>query len=186
MSQRRRNRIAGRVLIGSLLAASFAIPACAGASASSAAKDTEAAVASEKQHQISEPDLKGNLEFDKREHQLLPASKHLHSRKLLPSRARWRRIRARVEAKRFSERVKRHLERRFVHRMQDFRAHQMLMEKKRKAARHRKARTKAREFAAARRHAFRHLAKHRAKPAVKFNGLTFKNPQPHEPSDATR
>ncbi len=106
------------------------------------------------------------------------------ARELLNLRVQWRKQKARLDAKRFSTRIKRHLGRRFARRKQNFRRHQVLIEKQRRALRRRKARNKAHQFAAARRHAARHKAKHRAKhggkPAAKLRGLTFKKPQSHE------
>jgi hypothetical protein len=70
-----------------------------------------------------------------------------------------------IQAKRYADRVKRHLRRSFTKHRQQFRRHLVRIEKRRRAH---KRRRKARQFAAARRHAAKHVRKlrhaHRAKP----------------------
>ena len=61
---------------------------------------------------------------------------------------------ARIEALRFAERVKRHLGRQFAKRKQQFDRHQARIEKRQRAH---KRHSKARQFAAARRHAAKHV-----------------------------
>jgi hypothetical protein len=68
---------------------------------------------------------------------------------------------ARIEALRFAERVKRHLGRQFAKRKQQFDRHQARIEKRQRA--HRRH-SKARQFAAARRHAAKHV--HRLRHAL--------------------
>ena len=61
---------------------------------------------------------------------------------------------AQIEAKRFADRVKRHLGRSFAKRKQQFDRHQAQIEKRRRVH---KRHSKARQFAAARRHAAKHV-----------------------------
>jgi hypothetical protein len=72
--------------------------------------------------------------------------------------AQWRKHKAHLDAKRFSSRIKRHLGRRYATSRQQFRKHQAMIEWRRRAY---KARAKARQFAAARRHVAEHLSRHR-------------------------
>ncbi len=67
------------------------------------------------------------------------------------------------DAKRFAARIKRHQIQRFVHKKREFRKHQLRLEKQR---RFRRARTKARQFAAARRHVAKHARHRNVKPKV--------------------
>jgi hypothetical protein len=67
------------------------------------------------------------------------------------------------DAKRFAARIKRHQIRGFVHKRREFRKHQLKLEKQRHL---RRARTKARQFAAARRRAAKHARHRRVKPKV--------------------
>jgi hypothetical protein len=67
------------------------------------------------------------------------------------------------DAKRFADRLKRHQIRSFVHKRRNFRKHQLRLEKQRHL---RRARIKARQFAAARRRAAKHALHRRAKPKV--------------------
>lgn len=75
----------------------------------------------------------------------------------------WRKIKARHDARRFSTRIKRRLERRFAKRKRDFKKQQALVEQQRRAYRRKRARYRAREFAAARRHAAQRVHKHAQK-----------------------
>jgi hypothetical protein len=72
--------------------------------------------------------------------------------------AQWRKHKAHLDAKRFSSRIKRHLDRRHATSRQQFRKHQAMIEWRRRAY---KARAKAHQFAAARRHVAEHLSWHR-------------------------
>jgi len=76
-------------------------------------------------------------------------------------RVQWRSLKARTDAKRFAERIKRRLERHFVKRRQQFRKYQAAIERRRRAYRRNKVRNKARQFAAARRRAAQHMPKRR-------------------------
>lgn len=67
------------------------------------------------------------------------------------------------DAKRFADRIKRHQIRRFVHKKREFRKHQQRLEKQRHL---RRARIKARQFAAARRRAAKHARHRNVKPKV--------------------
>jgi hypothetical protein len=81
---------------------------------------------------------------------------------------------ARLEALRFAERVKRHLGRQFAKRKQQFDRHQAKIEKRRRA--HRRH-SKARQFAAARRHAAKHVHRLRHAHGAKSRKFGF-NKQP--------
>lgn len=81
---------------------------------------------------------------------------------------------ARIEALRFAERVKRHLGRQFAKRKQQFDRHQAKIEKRQRA--HRRH-SKARQFAAARRHAAKHVHRLRHAHAVTPRKFGF-NKQP--------
>jgi len=78
-------------------------------------------------------------------------------------RSPWRKIKARHDARRFSTRIKRRLERRFAKRKRDFKKQQALVEQQRRAYRRKRARYRAREFAAARRHAAQRVHNHAQK-----------------------
>ncbi len=85
-------------------------------------------------------------------------------RKSTLRRVQWHKQKAGADAKRFSSRIKRHLRRKFAARRQQFRRHQAQIERQRGAIRRSKARSKARQFAAARRRAAQHALKHRRHP----------------------
>ncbi len=71
-------------------------------------------------------------------------------------RVQWRRHKAHLDAMRFSSQIKRHLVSRFATSKQQFRSHQVKLEQQRRAYRRNKARTKAQQYAAARRRAALH------------------------------
>ena len=87
-----------------------------------------------------------------------------------PRRVQWHKQKPHSDAKRFSSRIKRHLGRKFATRRQQFRRHQAQMERQRGDIRRSKARSKARQFAAARRRAAHHALKHRHHPQLKRLG----------------
>ncbi len=64
------------------------------------------------------------------------------------------------DAKHFAARLKHHQGRRFAKRKREFRTQQLRLESQRRAIRQKRARIRAREFAAARRHAAQHAPKH--------------------------
>lgn len=68
----------------------------------------------------------------------------------------WREHKARLDATRFADRVKRHLGREFAKRKEQFERHQVRLERQRRAH---KRHSKARQFAAARRHVAQHTHK---------------------------
>lgn len=78
-----------------------------------------------------------------------------------PAVLQWREHRRQSEARRFAGRIKRHLGLSFAGRREQFRAHRGQIERQRRAFRRRKARAKARQFAAARRHAAKHAPRYR-------------------------
>jgi hypothetical protein len=82
---------------------------------------------------------------------------------------------AQIEAKRFADRVKRHLGRSFAKRKRQFERHQVQIEKRRRAH---KRHSKARQFAAARRHAAKHVRKLHHALGAKPMRVGFKKP-PH-------
>jgi hypothetical protein len=87
----------------------------------------------------------------------------------------FREQKAQLEAKRFADRVKRHLGRQFAKRKQQFERHLVRIEKRRRVH---KRHSKALQFAAARRHAAKHVRKlHRALGAKPMR-VGFKKP-PH-------
>ncbi len=98
----------------------------------------------------------------------------MHARKLGFRHMNWRGPKPRGEAKRFAERIKLHLGRRFGARKRQFRRHQVQMERQRRRS---KARSKARQFAAARRHAARHAPKRRHFVAAKFQKSGHRKPK---------
>ncbi|MGA7327295.1 MAG: hypothetical protein WBX25_23100 [Rhodomicrobium sp.] len=100
-------------------------------------------------------------------------------------RSQWRKIKALYDAQRFSSRVKRRLERRFAKRKWEFKKQQALLEQQRRAYRRKRARYRAREFAAARRHAAKLAHKHAAKPRVHKKDRGSGAPD-HVPEDTSR
>ncbi len=96
----------------------------------------------------------------------------------------WRKQKPRLDAQLYAARIKRRLERRFAERRQQFRRHQVLVERQRRAARRSKARIKARQFAAARRHAAKHAARHRAMAGAKRKSPGYRKPGHLAPSEA--
>jgi hypothetical protein len=83
----------------------------------------------------------------------------------------WRSQKARSDAKRFAERIKRRLGRRFAKRKQQFRKHQAAMERQRRAFKRNKVQNKARQFAAARRRAAQHMPKRRRALSARLKRL---------------
>jgi hypothetical protein len=73
------------------------------------------------------------------------------------------------EARRFAARLKHHQGRQLAKRKQGFRRQQLWIESQRQANKQAKARNKARQFVAARRHAVEHTLKHLAKLAAARN-----------------
>ncbi len=94
-----------------------------------------------------------------------------------PVLVEWRKQKARLEAQRFAERVKRHLGREFAKRKEQFERHQVRIERQRRTDRRR---SKARQFAAARRHAAQHAHKLRHALGAKPRRFGYKKPQHHE------
>ncbi len=92
-----------------------------------------------------------------------------------------RNSKARLESLRFAERVKRHLGRQFAKRKLQFAQHQVRLELQRRAH---KRHIKARQFAAARRHAAQHVHKLRHAHVRHLRGFAFKNPAHHEASSS--
>jgi hypothetical protein len=94
----------------------------------------------------------------------------LRAKRLMPRRVKQKaRDEAALEAeggdaKRFSDRLKRHHIRSFVRKRRNFRKHLLRLEKQRHL---RRARIKARQFAAARRRAAKHARRRSAKPKVR-------------------
>ena len=86
---------------------------------------------------------------------------------------------ARIEALRFAERVKRQLGRQFAKRKQQFDRHQAKIEKRQRA--HRRH-SKARQFAAARRHAAKHVHRLRHAHGAKPRKFGFNKPVRREAS----
>jgi hypothetical protein len=81
----------------------------------------------------------------------------------------WRRHKAQIDAQRFSAQIKKHLGWRYSTRRRQFRSHQVKLEGRRRAFRGNKARTKAHQFAAARRRAAQHSPR-RGKPHALSQG----------------
>jgi hypothetical protein len=94
-----------------------------------------------------------------------------HTQSFVLQHAQWRKQKPHPEAKKFSDRIKRHLGRRFVKRKQQFHRHQIQVDRQRRLNR---ARLKARQFAAARRHAAQHAHKPRHASAPKPKKLGFR------------
>lgn len=91
-----------------------------------------------------------------------------------PILVEWREPKARIEALRFADRVKRHLGREFAKRREQFVRHQARIERTRRAY---KRHSKARQFAAARRHASQHTRKLGHAHAVHLRRFALKKPQ---------
>jgi hypothetical protein len=73
----------------------------------------------------------------------------------------WRAHKAHLDAKRFSSRIKKHLVHRSATSKAQFRSHQAKLEHQRRVYQKNRAKLKAQQFAAARRHAAKHSSKHR-------------------------
>jgi hypothetical protein len=97
-----------------------------------------------------------------------PGRWHTYTQASPLQRIQWSRQKARSEAKRFAERIKRRLGRRFAKRKQQFRKHQAAMERQRRAFKRNKVRSKARQFAAARRRAAQHMPKRKHSLAARL------------------
>jgi hypothetical protein len=106
-----------------------------------------------------------------------PGGWHTYTEATTLQHVQWRNEKARSEAKRFAERIKRRLERHFAKRKQQFRKHQAAMERQRKAFKRNKVRNKARQFAAARRRAAQHMPKHKRVFSARLKPLGSKSRQ---------